>query len=152
MRRSLAAGLAAAALVLSACSSSSTTETDEGTDMTQAEARTHLEDVVRELLAAAAPDVQDGLSDTVEVPCGGLGGNEWNKVKYSLESIDGVKVADRTAALAAVQAQVEERGWEPNPRVEAVGFFTGQVRGTVWVRSTGVLVSAETECMDNVEG
>lgn len=149
VRRSLGLMCAAMALPLAACSTGSST--DEGDDMNQAEARAHLEDVVRDVLASAAPDVEDGLSDTTEVPCGGLGGNEWNKVKYSLESSDGIQVADREASLEAVRALIEERGWELNPRSDAMGFSTGTVRGTAWVRASGVLVSAETECMDNDE-
>ena len=147
MRRTLVIVLVAMVLPLSACTTAA--DPEEGTDMSQAEARTHLQDVVRDVLAAAAPDVEDGLSDVVEVPCGGLGGNEWNKVQYSLESIDGVTVPDRRVALASARRGIEEQGWEATPREDSVGFATGTVRGTAFVRASGVLVSAETECMDN---
>ncbi len=137
------------ALPLAACSAGGST--DGGDDLTQAEARAQVEDVVRDVLAAAAPDVEDGLSDTTEVPCGGLGGNEWNKVKYSLESIDGIAVSDHEASLEAAQALIDERGWELTPRDEALSFSTGTVSGTVFVRASGVLVSVESECIDNDE-
>lgn len=125
---------------------------DEGDDtMNQEQARTHVVDVVKEVLSAAAPQDSDNLAELRDVPCGGLGGNERTKVKYTLESADGIRVDDDDAALDAALARIEERGWEGTHRGDGVDFSADGVTGSVWSRGGTVLVRAESDCVDNDE-
>lgn len=137
-------------VLVTGCASADDPE-ERDDEMNQGEARDHLVEVVREVLAAAAPEETDGLSDVTDVPCGGPGGNEWSRVRYSLESVDGITVDDDAAALEAARARIEGRGWQATPRGDGVDFSAGGVTGTVWSRGGTVLVSAESDCVDNIE-
>ncbi|MTB86797.1 hypothetical protein H9L21_09495 [Aeromicrobium senzhongii] len=91
-----------------------------------------------------------------DVPCGGLGGNEWNKISYSYEAAAGV-VEDADASLARAIAAIEDLGirhdgvqqWPSGP---GVSFYAEGFNGGVFVHEDGALeVRAQTDCLDNPE-
>lgn len=127
--------------------------------MTPDQALASLEEAATGLLTAAAPDGDAQLVPAQDVPCGGLGGNEFTKIKYSLEGIAaGTTVTDREQALAAGREyggsaglvprdETNQRGDRVDQGYDGDGFYLA-----LQVYDNGaVTVSGETACLDNPE-
>lgn len=161
--RSLAGLVVAAGLLTAAgCSGDDAPDDAPGEQeetMTPDQARASLEEAATGLLTAAAPDGDAQLVPAQDVPCGGLGGNEFTQVKYTLEGIAaGATVADRDQALAAGRVHAEAAGLvfrdETNQRGDRVdqGYDGDGFVVVLQVYDNGaVTVSGETECLDNPE-
>lgn len=144
--------LAVAALLtllpLTACTSSEEKEPDVNP-------QTHLDAMKQtfvDVMAAAAPEADDVLSDATDVPCGGLGGNEWNKIKYTLQTVDGIFVDDPSVALAAARSRAEELGFEVRDNLDGDGLRLSGDNLAASLRvdvENGVHMSGETPCVDN---
>lgn len=149
-RAVLGTTLATLLLTATACADS-----EKENDMTPDQALSQLRDAAQGLLSAAAPDNEvDELEPRSNIPCGGLGGNEFIKVKHSYVAAAGI-VDDAEAALDAAEAQLNALGLESGGRnLASVGptlSFAGEgFRGDLMVRESGsIQVRAQTDCLDN---
>lgn len=123
---------------------------------TSAQAYAALEQVNLDLVEAVAEPGSITTGDKGRpIPCGGLGGNQWNKVKVD-NSASGM-ATHPAAALEAIRVALEIRGIETSgPDMTAVGdqmSFSGEGYHTgVIMRENGLIVaSGSTDCLDNPE-
>ena len=137
-----------------ACGSGNDPEVDS--KMTPEKAKDVMRQMAAAVMDAAVPDEQVVLptSDT-PIPCGGLEGSSYSKVKYGLtlhsqKALDNADEAFRSAA-----AQLEELGYQVDP-VEPVGTtmvrnFHGDAAGgsLIWHGSGPLTLDVETECLEN---
>lgn len=123
---------------------------------TSAQAYAALEQVNSHLLQAVAEpgSVTKGVKGR-PIPCGGLGGNQWNKVKVD-HSVSGMATHPATV-LEAIRVVLEIRGIETSgPDLTPVGqqlaFSGAGYRTGFSVREDGSIVaSGSTDCLDNPE-
>jgi hypothetical protein len=124
--------------------------------MTPDEARAELTRVAKAVLDVIAPDQQvDVKNDGPATPCGGLGGNEYTKIKYETSVNAPAASPDAAADFTAITAQLRALGYDVDP-TETMGdattmVFRGDaVKGGILQHGDGPLsLEAETTCLDN---
>ncbi|QCX28302.1 hypothetical protein [Nocardioides jishulii] len=141
--------LVLALTAVTACASQNDPRTEKESDVKPEQALNRMAEAFAEILAVAAPDADAGLAEPDLIPCGGLGGNERTKVKYRLESADGVTVADPAAALAAAEERARELGLETEVQGDTLNFHDETFSATLVSRPDQVLAFGETPCVDN---
>lgn len=147
--RCLRAGVLSAALLLalSGCSGD-----PEG--MTARGSLAELRETGATILEAAAEGGELVEQPTRDVPCGGLGGNEWSKITYSYEAAHGL-AKDPDESLGSAIAAMEALGIESDPvsvgpTGPEVSFHGEGFDGGLVVRENGLIeVRAQTTCLDN---
>lgn len=154
-RALLGSALAALLLTVAACAVGGDGGSEKEDDMTPDEALAGLRKAAAGLLGTAAPGNELVEADPrTNIPCGGLGGNEHNKVKHAYEAGAGL-VDDAEAALDAAESQLDTLGLEKEGReVTTLGptlTFAGDgFRGDLVVLDSGAIqVQAQTACLDN---
>lgn len=122
--------------------------------MTPDEAHAALEKVSLDLLEEVAePGTIEEGEPRPEVPCGGPGGNEWNKVKLTYSAT--ARAADPGTVMDAARTLLAARGIEAaGPDFTAVGdllSFSGEkYTAGLTLRKNGLLrAEGQTECLDN---
>lgn len=127
---------------------------DEGDDEpTPDQAYAAMEDALRAVLSAVVPGTDPGTVEGAEVPCGGLGGNEFNRVRRNISG--GVLPEDDAdAVLARAESAIgelglESRGLSDVPAGPQLGFEGDGFVVSLVLRGDGSLTaSGETECLD----
>src|SRR5690606_23392529 len=141
--------LALALAVMAACSPQDGPGTKKETDVKPEQAPNRMAEAFAEILVVAVPDADAALAEPDLIPCGGLGGNERTKVKYRLESADGVTVADPAAALLAAEKRARELGLDTQVQGDTLDFGDENFSATLVSRAGQVLAFGETPCVDN---
>lgn len=122
--------------------------------MTPDTALANMRAAAKELLTAAMPGSELTESPPKDIPCGGLGGNEWSSISYSYSmgagtTDDGGAVLDQAeAALSGLNLNNEGRlDYPAGPAL----VFTGEgFRAELLAhREGGVTVRGSTDCLDN---
>ena len=124
--------------------------------MTPDKANTELSRVARAVMGVLAPGQHLDLEEAgPPTPCGGLGGNEFNKIKYELAVEAPAASTNAAADFDAVAAKLRQLGYEVEP-TETMGdgtsfnFRGDAVKGTIFQHGPGPLsLGAETACLDN---
>lgn len=148
--------MSACLAALAGCGTDPAPEKQQESDMTPDQALTALQEAATELVSAAAPDAEVQLTTPDDVPCGGLGGNEFTQLKYTLQGVAArTQVDDRDQALATVLDRAGSLGLtarEQRVRSDRVdqGFDGDGFVVVVQVYDNGaVAFDAETACLDN---
>lgn len=130
-------------LGLGACSSGGADEPDADVPLAE------METALAEVLSAAAPGA-DQAADRSEIPCGGLGGNEWNKVKATLDlSAASPLDVDPKETRAAARNRALELGYEAVVSMEKLSITGERFYAELDSRQRRVTVSGQTSCLDN---
>ncbi|KQY64689.1 hypothetical protein ASD66_20470 [Nocardioides sp. Root151] len=141
-------------LVLSGCGTDDDSPSGKESDMTPDEAYAALEKVSLDLLnEVAQPGTIEKGEQGRPVPCGGPGGNERNKIKFSYSAT--ASAADPATVMESARTTLTGRGLEvAGPDSTAVGdqlSFSGDAfTAGLTLRKNGLLeAGGETACLDD---
>ena len=127
--------------------------------VTPDEANSAMTRIAREVMGVVAPgDPVDLNEDGPPTPCGGLGGNEYTKIKYGLNVASATAPADSAQAFDSAAGKLEDLGYTVQ-QPETMGDRTRMVvkrdgiTAELLQNGTGpITLGAETPCLKNPDG
>jgi hypothetical protein len=129
---------------------------ERASKMTPEKASQVMRRMAADVMAAAVPDEQTELPSThTPIPCGGLEGNDFSKIKYGAILHSQKSLDDAGEAFRAVAAKLKGLGYEVDP-AETMGTttsmnFSGEAAGgsLTWHGSGPLSLNVETKCLEN---